>query len=114
MGDLIFIVPVILVGLAFYLNYRVYQMALNLYRNDHRKAEKLLRFGGEQMLREDYYDPFYHNNQKELATMIRLRTYSIILMLASVIMVIILNVQHYPQKPQDTLPEIFRSERQEQ
>ncbi len=111
MSEFIFVIPVILLGIAFYLNYRVYEMALKLYRNDQEKAGKLLRFGGERMLREDFDDPFYHNNQKELATMIQLRTYSIILVLASIIMVIILNVQHYPQKPQDTLPNIFQSER---
>lgn len=110
MYDLVFIIPVLLLGIAFYLNYLVYQMALKVYHNDPEKSGKILRYGGERMLREDFDDPFYHNNRREISSMIQLRTYSLILILGSIVLVIVLNFQHSAHKSQMEFPKIFRSE----
>jgi hypothetical protein len=42
--------------------------------------------------------------------MIQLRTYSLILILGSIVLVIVLNFQHSAHKNQMRFPEIFRSE----
>jgi hypothetical protein len=110
MHDLVFFIPILLLGIAFYLNYQVYKIALQVYHNDPEKSGRILRYGGERMMREDYDDPFYHNNQKELGSMIQLRTYSLILILASIVLVIVLNFQHSTHKSQIQIPGIFRSE----
>ncbi len=110
MYDLVFFIPLLLLGIAFYLNHLVYKMALKVYHNDPEKSGKILRYGGERMMREDYDDPFYHNNRKELGSMIQLRTYSLILILGSIVLVIVLNFQHSAHKSQMQFPRIFQSE----
>jgi hypothetical protein len=92
MYDLLYILPLVLFVAGFFLNYKAYKKALYVYRNDVSKASRILWFTGEKMMREDLADPFYHNNQKELTQMIKLRTYSIILIVGGIFFIVYFNI----------------------
>jgi prolipoprotein diacylglyceryltransferase len=109
MRDVVFLVPVLLLLIGYWLNYVVYKMALKVYYRDPQKAGKILQYGGERMLREDYHDPFYQNNRNELEKMIQLRTCSLILILASIVLIIVLNFQHAAPQSPVKLPQILKT-----
>lgn len=89
MSELWLLLTVVFAIIGFYLNYRVYQTALEVYHNDVRKASQVLQYGGERLLRKDLDDPFYHNDRKELQDMLRWRSISLSLFFVSLVIILL-------------------------